>query len=168
MLRRLPMVALSVVVACDQQGSARNSLVAPQPLPHRGARVYVVEEAFGGASKRTFTVHVDTRDIALGAYSGTIDFDSEGIVLVGSSVPADGMRLVNLVAPGVVKFAGFATKEFTGTVAATLTLRSARAIDATALHATLDVVGDVDGIAAPRTQLIEESRVFSAALAIPR
>jgi len=105
----------------------------------------------------TLQVHLRPTDMALGAYQGSLHYESGALSIMSISAPGkDGTRMFNAAdsAKGVVRFAGFTTTGFTGTVALTLVVRPARPLGRAGLVAAVDVAGDVDGKAVAKERLI--------------
>lgn len=161
----LLVLALIAAAGCDDRTQAVPLLTAPPALASSGVRAYVVQEPGGTPDRVTLTIHVESMDVPVAAYQGQLQFDADAMQIIDATTPSDGNRIVNAASagPGVVKFAGFSTDAFAHTAAVQIIVRPLKSIEDAHLLATLDVVGEVAGIAVARDRIIQQRGIFSKA-----
>lgn len=166
--RVMPLVLLFLLgagaIACE--GDSTQPAVTPPDLPAMDAdgirAALVVEDRT--ADVTTLVVSVDARALELGAYQGSLEFDTGRFVLVDAEAPhgADGFRVVNPSAAGTIRFAGFTTEGFTSPVAVRLRLQGPAELRDGDVVLMLDVAGTVDGQVVARSQYQTPRQLFTA------
>lgn len=137
---KLGIVALAGALAAGQ-GSARAVVTAAAPA------------ADGSV---TLAVRVTARDLALGAYQGSLRYAPGTLEILRVATPGgDGTRVVNPAdsAQGIVRFAGFTVSGFRTDTVVTVVVKPRGGLPAARVQAVLDVAADVDGKAIAKEQL---------------
>jgi hypothetical protein len=120
------------------------------------------------SSSSTVAVGVDlqTSQISLGAYQGTVSYDTAGLSLLSADASGDG-RFANASAAGVVRFAGFSTSGFTTKRAILMrfAVRDWRAVRR--LSVELSTAGTATGERLTGDGM-QSSRTISKSLEVPR
>lgn len=147
------------------EGDSTRPVMDPADLPameQDGVRAAIVLEDIT-EDVVTLAISVDARALELGAYQGSLEFDTGRLVLLEAEAPhgQDGFRVVNVVAPGTVRFAGFTTEGFTSPVAVRLRLQGAGGVSAQDLTLALDVAGTLEGQTVARSQYQTPRELFA-------
>lgn len=156
-------VGLIAAVACDDEPNSPQVTEVPA-LPSattEGFRAAVVLER-NDRDSVVLTVRFDENSERLGAYQGSITFETDAFQFVDASVPDDGFRIFNAepAGRGVIKFAGFSVAGFTGTEALRINLKPKTNFDPSKIGLVIDVVGTIEGARVPRANLVVLDGVY--------
>lgn len=144
-----------VIMSALLPSLARPHSARGQDTP-RTARVSLVRTDQSTQQRLVLLVRVEGVGTMLGSYQGRLTFDPSVLVVDSVSPGRDGSRFVNSTeaARGTIRFAGFAPTGFASNDAVRIVGRLRKAIDSSSVRAALEVAGDIEGRAVPRTALL--------------
>lgn len=156
-------VGLIALVACDDEPNSPQVTEVPA-LPSAttdGVRAAVVLER-NDRNSVVLAVRFDEGSERLGAYQGSITFETDAFQFIDASVPDDGFRIFNAgnAGLGVIKFAGFSVEGFTGTEALRINLNPGTDFDPSTIGLVIDVVGTIEGARVPQANLVVLDGVY--------
>ncbi|HYV96981.1 MAG TPA: hypothetical protein VE967_05975 [Gemmatimonadaceae bacterium] len=121
-----------------------------------GLRTSVVMRDGPAPGQLALVVRIESTDLSLGSYQGTLKFTPGSLAIVSASAPAgEGTRMVNAAdtTKGIVHFAGFTVSGYSRVDVLTLVVRATRAPAAANIVASVDVAGDVNGKPVPHERI---------------
>lgn len=137
--------------ACRDQGLVGPGVDLLRLIPSGGTQVVIQQEPGAEPGITTFVVRVLTRRGDLASYQGAVTFAPGAFELIATSTPTGGdgeMFVVNpQMAAGRIRFAAFATEDFSTDEALRFSVRTLVPLADAQLKGSLEVAGIVGGAA---------------------